>query len=813
MILKEVRLFPFGAIRDREYRFKRGLNVILGPNEAGKSTLVNAIFAALFLPPDLRRSSPDWKNFLVRYLPYPEGDTARVSLCFEDDAGRSYRYTCAWGEEKEARLVLENGEEINNPGRIQEILQQHLGPGRGTYQGVLFTRQDELAATVERLKDNPEVAQTLGEILRSALFEAGGVSLEELEARILQEKKQLLENWDLERWAPPRGRDVDNPYSRGVGQVLGAYYAAENLRRDLDQARKAEERVERLSAELREALGEQERLRRQLEVMERQGEEVRRRSVLEPRREALLELEKQFKKVMADWPRAQERAAHLEQELAKSRERLELLARELAEAREVIAAREKRALLKEVRPLVKKIEEIEAELAQLPPIAKEDLRALESSYRELARLRATLEGMKLTVRLQTREPLNLKVTSGLEQEEELAVEREASFSGDGRLVLESPTWSLEVQSGEGDVDRLMEKAAAFRKDYQEKLAALQVPDLETAREMVEKRDAAAGELERLQERLASLLKGSTPEELEAQAASLAEDKPVRDPAAVEQESTDLKIHRQGLEKDLEQVRRQLEQWAEEHGSLEQLLDRMADLKGELKETERDLERLAPLPEGYADAEDFLDKMKALKEEVQLCSEKVMKKKEELSSAERDLPEESSEELAAQLRSQEERLQRLQDKARALLVVQEEFAQLKDELDRDTFLPLIREFARYLAPVTGQRYRGGQLEGALPRAVTAADGTELPLDLLSTGTAGGVALALRLAMAGYLLGGSGGFMVMDDPLVDFAPQRRAEAARILAEFAAERQLLLTTCDPATARLLGGNLIPLEPAREE
>ena len=86
--------------------------------------------------------------------------------------------------------------------------------------------------------------------------------------------------------------------------------------------------------------------------------------------------------------------------------------------------------------------------------------------------------------------------------------------------------------------------------------------------------------------------------------------------------------------------------------------------------------------------------------------------------------------------------------------------------------MIREFARYLAPVTGQRYRGGQLEGALPRAVTAADGTELPLDLLSTGTAGGVALALRLAMAGYLLGGSGGFMVMDDPLVDFDPQRRA-----------------------------------------
>ena len=126
------------------------------------------------------------------------------------------------------------------------------------------------------------------------------------------------------------------------------------------------------------------------------------------------------------------------------------------------------------------------------------------------------------------------------------------------------------------------------------------------------------------------------------------------------------------------------------------------------------------------------------------------------------------------------------------------------------MPLIREFARYLAPVTGQRYRGGQLEGSPSRAVTAADGTELPWTCFPRGPPGS-SPGLRLAWPATCWGSGASWSWMT--LVDFDPQRRAEAARILAEFAAERQLLITTCDPATARLLGGNLIPLEPAREE
>jgi exonuclease SbcC len=63
------------------------------------------------------------------------------------------------------------------------------------------------------------------------------------------------------------------------------------------------------------------------------------------------------------------------------------------------------------------------------------------------------------------------------------------------------------------------------------------------------------------------------------------------------------------------------------------------------------------------------------------------------------------------------------------------------------------------------------------------------------------------MAAYFLQGSDGFMMMDDPLVDMDPTRRRAAARCLASFGSARQLILFTCHPSTAEVLGGNLIRL------
>ena len=48
MQLRKLRLHPFAGLAERTYEFVPGMNVVLGPNEAGKSTMVNGILCALF---------------------------------------------------------------------------------------------------------------------------------------------------------------------------------------------------------------------------------------------------------------------------------------------------------------------------------------------------------------------------------------------------------------------------------------------------------------------------------------------------------------------------------------------------------------------------------------------------------------------------------------------------------------------------------------------------------------------------------------------------------------------------------------------
>ncbi|MGB5726792.1 MAG: ATP-binding protein, partial [Thiogranum sp.] len=85
-----------------------GLNVIAGDNEEGKSTLLQAIRAALF---DKYTSS-----VADAYRPYGESVSPRVSLVFEID-GVEYRLDKVFSRKKdgEATLVASDGRRWEGP--------------------------------------------------------------------------------------------------------------------------------------------------------------------------------------------------------------------------------------------------------------------------------------------------------------------------------------------------------------------------------------------------------------------------------------------------------------------------------------------------------------------------------------------------------------------------------------------------------------------------------------------------------------------------------------------------------------------------
>jgi len=49
--------------------------------------------------------------------------------------------------------------------------------------------------------------------------------------------------------------------------------------------------------------------------------------------------------------------------------------------------------------------------------------------------------------------------------------------------------------------------------------------------------------------------------------------------------------------------------------------------------------------------------------------------------------------------------------------------------------------------------------------------------------------------------------MDDPLVNMEPARQQKAAKIIRDYALDKQVMIFTCHPGHAEMLGGNQIGL------
>ena len=64
MFIKSFSCSRFAGLKERNIEFEKGMNVILGPNESGKITLVEGIYPTLFKDPKLRMIQRVIENFM-----------------------------------------------------------------------------------------------------------------------------------------------------------------------------------------------------------------------------------------------------------------------------------------------------------------------------------------------------------------------------------------------------------------------------------------------------------------------------------------------------------------------------------------------------------------------------------------------------------------------------------------------------------------------------------------------------------------------------------------------------------------------------
>lgn len=131
------------------------------------------------------------------------------------------------------------------------------------------------------------------------------------------------------------------------------------------------------------------------------------------------------------------------------------------------------------------------------------------------------------------------------------------------------------------------------------------------------------------------------------------------------------------------------------------------------------------------------------------------------------------------------------------------AKAQERYERERQPEVVKRAEEIFRTITGDRYVGLSVAlGSNRLEVFDEHAAGKTTERLSRGTAEALYLALRLGLISQLGDvGPGLPLLMDDVLVNLDPERRRGAAVAVADLARERQIVLFTCHPDTATLLG------------
>jgi len=807
MILRRLQLHPFAGCPDREVRFEPGLNVVIGPNEAGKSTLRRAIRQALLVSTKL--SKREAESEVLPLLPLGGGDTIRVSVeLAEGDA--IWKLSKRWSPGNSAsELLRPDGGLVTEPTAVEEALGTVLGLTRGTWDHVLFAAQGQIGGSLEQLEKRTHLPE-LSERLRRAIFETDGVSLEKLGALIDARHDAAFGRWDSALRRPEGNRGLDQPWARGAGAILLAWYEREAARLALEEAENYYRHLDELNLQLQQANASNETIANWVTRHEPVAVDAEQRLQLDAQLTGLESRGKGLKEISQEWPVVASRLREQEALANQLKERAALLDHELARAKAWDSAAKSRRVLDEAAKFQNAIASTKADLAKLGDADPETLAQLEANERERDRLMARIEAATLRVRITSSRALALETRSGVDEPLalEIASSGEATFEAGGRVLVRNQDagWEIEVSSGEIDLLGDESRLRGIATDNLSRLAALDAPDLDAARQKVATAREHLQRLALLEGQLTELLGSRSLEEWQAEWTRLSGggSAPIRPLGEVSAEHARTESEAGAVRREVATLRQKLGAWESDYVGSDELLDRLADLRSEHKALKLTLETLRPIPEGYSDAAVFLREFRVQRETLEQRRGEVHRVQIEKATLVGSAPEREPAEAFERLEIATAAFSRSLREGEAIERIRRDFTQLRAELDADTLAPWQTHLGEVLAPLTQDRYDG--LTADLGKAAR-SDLVKIPLAALSAGTQASLGLALRLSMARWFLEGRDGFLLLDDPFVDLDPERQESAATLLRHFAQDKQVILFTCHPSHAALLGGHRVDL------
>jgi uncharacterized protein YhaN len=239
MRINRIHLQRFGCFDDLEVQFQPGINVIKGPNEAGKSTLHQALLLALLERPTKKKSTELYRSWGQEHW-------YRLDVEFVNDQDGPWILSKDFDSSDQV-LSDAQGNDLKGSDQVQAVVESALGTtSLGIFKSTVCVSQDALTDISAGRK---EIAQSLEQIVTGGDEDVRTESaIKALEERVREYRRGYLTHAPVNPGPIARLEVEQKHLSDTVKQFMAR---VEDRQRDLDERRKAKERL----AEIEEEFG------------------------------------------------------------------------------------------------------------------------------------------------------------------------------------------------------------------------------------------------------------------------------------------------------------------------------------------------------------------------------------------------------------------------------------------------------------------------------------------------------------------------------------------------------------------------------
>ena len=816
MKIERVSCTQFAGIRNYEVSFDKGINVLLGKNETGKSTIVDLIYQLLYHDVNAKLNEKNEKDFRLRYFPKGikvQGDFVDGSICLMSEEGE-YTLEKCWGEGAFIRLTTPQSVRIQSQDSINKTLAELLRYRKGLYDDIVFApqrRQENMVANIfQSVASNKKVvakgtsnAKTdLIAIIAQETIRNAGVDANAFEQQLGIIIDDFEGCWDVKKDVPKTASlrtKKNGGKPKNEGKLFLAYFEVDQLRNMLSDARKAEVAIDRDMRELHTyemKLQEAEKKRDQFEEISTQLAEYNANIQLIAHLKEEIKRRRQAAKEYPGFKRTLSKATKLRQELREV-EALDLYDK-IAEKRKIWETTKRNVSL--MKPItgatISRVERLEEQIfyAKREKYGMDILAQLQNiGFNEIV-IKSLVDGriiMKIKHGYQFEdfsiiEPVEIIVPGQMT----LRISDHVNGFTDRKSIVDKSERELEnIYCECGVFTRNIKDLRKKKEDYNSAIIALQHSE-EIYKTALGNRDWNV--MDETFHNMSRRKKRRPISDIKQDISELCAEK------SIESYCGELTASINAIE----------DAYRDELGeiSADALRSSVAICQEQIEAASNNVKKVSEIPNYYKRIKDVSEYRDQLKGDIDSVKGKMDEINSRLQENQKNLGKKSAEEYEADLNSARIKLDTVRRQYAHWLHIRDVFRVVRERTGSNTEMKDVeKRFSDYLSVITNGRVVLNSLSENMDVEIT-SDNNRLDENILSEGTKDTISLAFRLAMMEHVFPNGDGLLVLDDPFTDMDDERAKQACSLVRKFAEKgNQVIFTTCNPTMAERLGGNTI--------